>query len=120
MKYGIFQKGGVLMSDVNSDNFIAPYSPDDVYGLGVVGPSSLPREEVEGKDQEEMIDETTSRNNQNSSNETQSASSAIEETAREEKEVSEIKNSENNNPTDNSVNNPRLEEHLGGNIDTIA
>ena len=108
------------MSDVNGDNFIAPYSPDDVYGLGIVGPSSPPKGEIEGKDQEEMMEETKGWNNQNSSDETQSTSSETEETARKENEVSQIKNSENHNPTDNSLNNQRLEEYLGGNIDTIA
>ncbi len=88
------------MGDVENNSFIAPYPPEDVYGLGVAGPSST-------KSPEPKSTEKSVNNN--------------EVQQREEVENTESKESNTNpevQPEISGGGNGSLEDHLGNNIDT--
>ena len=91
------KKGGSLLSDINGDSFIVPYPPEDVYGIGVAGPSSTNNNEVNSDENVEKVPEQ----NNNVKNE----------------EVNNINGVSNGQ---NGSENVKLEEHLGNNIDTTA
>lgn len=88
------------MGDIDNNSFIAPYPPEDVYGLGVAGPSSTKSSETE----------STEKGVNNS----------------EVKQKEEVENTENTSSNANSevqsessgVGGSSLEDHLGNNIDT--
>jgi len=110
------------MADINNDNFIVPYPPEYVYGLGIVGPSS----QTEGETTEEKNVEEISNKSSNPASE--SAENINKEGNEITTEANKLKNAYNGiNDFNEVINNPiasnssnSIEDYLGKNIDTSA
>ena len=97
----LFQKRGRIMSDISSDSFIVPYPSEDVYGIGVAGPSSTNNNNE--SDSENKVENVSGQTNNIESEEVNNSN-----------EVSKISAEQ---PGSENI---KIEEHLGNNIDTTA